>query len=344
MTGGTADDGTPTATAVLPVGWLCLAWTFVLVPGLRTSVLRPVTVYPIVFLLPGYALLCAVEQVDPARLRTPELSGLERFVFAVGLSLAVSMLVGIALLLTVGVTGPSALAVLSVVVLLGPASRSTWSQGVTGSGWPSATHFRDRLAGIGRLPREMMGGETLPSATVGVLVIAAGLVGVAGVGYLTVGHEAPGYTEFSTIPANDTATGSSGTVTFRPGDEVTLQLTNREGETARYTVVPIVQRAAIGSSSVTIARTGPRMTIELGPGERWTEQHRPTVSATESEVRVVYRVYRGETVSGSPEATTHLWVDRPSTDATNVTTAESVGIRNDARDRRPSSQNGAQAP
>lgn len=321
MTGREVDDTTASRCGRFAVAWLCLAWVCVTVPGVRTSLLRPLAVYPTMFLLPGYAVLAAMDRLDTDRFQAPELSVIERLVFAVALSLAVTILVGVSLLLTVEVSPVSALATLSLIILIGvgPTLFERNDESAFALHWPTKDWLRAVKGGIDWQSVTSSGGA--PVLAVAALVAAGGVAGLAGAGYLTLAHDQPGYAEFATLPADGSAL-SEGSTVYEAGDAVEIRLTNHYAETATFTIVPIVQQMAESEPvRVVDARSLDPINVTLAPDERWTENHRPAVPWRETAVRITYELHRDDAGSETPQTRTHLWIERGTDRSTNETGA-----------------------
>jgi len=333
----TTRQGTERRASLPPsvvVGWLCLVWAVVAVPVIRTSGLRPLVVVPTTLVLPGYSVTAVVFGTGSDD--GTALGPVERFVVSVALSAAVAMALGVALAVTVGVSATTALAGLTVLTLgctfLADGQSDSGGFAVGGFTHPGRsvrslrTTLADRESALWRPSATLRGVRTvlpeLPSTSekVGVsavaiagLVVLCGLAGTGAAAYLLVGHDAPGYTEFSVVPAAGQATDTPGRAApaslddrFERGDTLRIRLHNERSKPTEYEVVALAQRAEPGDGVAVLAsRTLDRFAVELGPGETWHHRHRPTVPWSNGSVRVVYRLFRGDAETSI--ATVHRW-------------------------------------
>jgi uncharacterized membrane protein len=339
----TTRQGTERRASLPPtvvVGWLCLAWAVVFLPVVRTSGLRPLVVVPTTLVLPGYAVAGVAfgARGDDA----PPLGPIERFVVSVALSAAVAMGVGTALAVTVGVSATAALAALTAVTL----GCTALAEGRPDSAATIATltepgrairSLRTTLAIVRPTPRRAHGSlrrlraalSERPTASerdgaaavvVAGLVVLCGLAGTGAAAYLLVGHDAPGYTEFSVAPAagpatdipEDTSPASLDT-RFERGDTLRIRLHNGRSGPADYEVVALAQRADPGGDvKVLASRTLERFDVELAAGETWHGHHRPAFPWSNGSVRVVYRLFRDD--AETSVAAVHRWASVAPTD------------------------------
>jgi len=312
------------------VGWWCLCWVVVAVPPVNASPVRPLVVVPAALVLPGYAVLVAVAPRD----QSTDVAGwaVERLVLSIGASVAVCILVGIALLSTpLPVTGVTALLALTGVVLTGtgitarrrdgPAvlSRSapTTTSGPAGA-LSAVAGVVDRLRGVDRTEVGTI------SATVAVLVAVATVAGGVGTAALLGIHDPAGHAALAVAPADTNASITEIRVTS--GTPLRVSLVHERSQPATYTVVALVQRTN-GSSTVVATDRLDTFTASLDPGERWTTRHRPTSITSENESRLVYELYRGDGVKSDrpPRSSVHVWVNASTSPGANRTAKAVTG-------------------
>lgn len=279
---------------LLAVGWLCLVWLTVLVPGVRA--LRAVVVLPAVLLLPGYALVGAL--VPPAG----RMTAVERAAFSVVASVATDILLGIGLLVSVGLTTTTALLGVSVVVV-GGTVLARHRRPETGGSPRDGRLYASLRGAISDLPRT----DGFGAAVAGVVVLAA-LAGGGGTAFLTAVHDQPGYTELAVLPPEN---GSIAAEDYRQAvaDDRPLEVrvTNQRQHPARYAVVVVAERIA-PTGQVGETRRLDRVTVAVPAGETVTVRNRPTPPWSNHTRRLVYRLYR---VDGGERhvADTQVWLN-----------------------------------
>lgn len=295
--------------------------------GVFTGPLRVMLALPLLFFLPGYALVAAL---FPARsqtedgdgmalstaLRQPGLEWVERGALSLGASLVVLPLIGVALPL-LGVpyeTTP----VVSALVL------------VTGVGMLAGAVRRLRLPAserllipVSRWYGELRAGTVDADSSVDVaLNVALAVAVVVSVAALGVGLAAPQdgetFTEVGVLTQQGgelVASGYPANVTQGEATNFTLSVENREGESVDYTSVVVLERVRTSDGSVTVLERSEleRVSMTLANGET-TEQQltvRPDLLGENLRLRVL--VYEGEPPAELSAATADnyltLWLD-----------------------------------
>lgn len=313
------DSGPLTAGAdlLLTGGAAALAVPMVLLAG-DGNPLRIVVGLALILLLPGYALVSALlPRGDP-----DGIGGTERVVLAFALSLAVTLLGGIALSASgIGFFQTPLLGLLAGVTLVGTAVAG-WRR----SRLSRAERFEPDFDGVRAAVRgQTVEAEPLDAALTGLAVVSVLVlvVSVLFTGPLTgalaaaTGGDAPSDPTFTemfllTGPGGDAVSDRYPTA-LAPGESATLTvgLDNREGEQTRYTVLVLAQRVENGS--VVAERQQHRFGQTLAPGSRWFRPHTVQPGFPDGEVRLQYLVYRGD----PPESPTvenayrelHVWLD-----------------------------------
>jgi hypothetical protein len=326
------DDRDGRLDLVLAVGWWCLCWVVVAVPLVNASPIRPLVVVPAALVVPGYAVLAAITPTDS----TVETAGwaVERLALAVSGSVAVCILVGIALLSTpVPVTGVTVLFSLTVVVFAGVAVAARRLDGpVVPSAIPRPSRSKPELPDV----RELTD-RTFPSnrtdigavpVTVAILVSVAALVGGAGTATLLRVHEPAGHAALAVEPAGTNASVAETRIT--PDTPLRVSLVSRHSQPSTYTIIALVEQP---NASGTVGATRRLATFTVSPtdGERWTTRHTPASISDENESRLVYELYRGSSAGSdrTPRTQVHLWVNATGSDGPNATgSTESVGPAN----------------
>ncbi len=288
----------PGGLALVGVAWICLV-----VPGLRSSALRVLVGLGVTLFAPGYAILAALT-IDDDHLAI----GVERAVLAVGLSVAVTILVGTALGAVSAFSPVTALAALSVVTVGGlviaavrrPAGWIPQAERIA-SGWSTLRTSLPSRSGIES--------TSTRSALIWTVLVAGLLVGASGVVYLAGVHQPDGYTEFALRNASGTGIATGGDAVDRG---VTLHVENHERSRTTYTVVAVGERVAVDGGSVTVTDRQElrRFSATVDRGAEWRTRHDPSVGERE---RVTYLLYRGEAPADPSRETAvlalHHWVN-----------------------------------
>ena len=270
---------------------------------------------PLLFGLPGYALVAALFPARPSRTDTSHvddehigdaviagrlgrlhqrgIDSIERLVLSVGLSAVVLPFVGLAL--SVVPNGLSASTVLSsltafvlVVSVLAAVRRARL---------PEDQRFSVSLrAAAGAVATEAVGTtrfETAVNVALAVSVVAAGSALAFGVAAPQSGG---GFTDFhlTTEGENGQLVAANYPDSLGP-DSTPLVLTieNQEGATQQYTVVVQLQRVA-DDGSVTERTRLRTFSPTVKPGEEWTTRHQPNPQMTGNDLRLTYLLYKGD--------------------------------------------------
>jgi uncharacterized membrane protein len=269
----------------------------VFLPPLGGSVIRAVAGLPLLFLLPGYALVAAAvpagdgvsrERAGGQAKSASGLGGPERLVVGVACSIAAVSVLALAVTL-----GPVSVA---PVTILAPISALTL--GATGvaalrrSRLPADERFRVpyriwTLPGkSGRAPR------VTNAALVVCVVVALGTVAFA----VAAPNEGETFTEFYLLTETEsgTLTAANGTIPVAADSTASLVVgvENHEGRATNYTVVVRLQQSRSGTVS-DVSRDGgtDRFTLDVGAGE--TELRGWTLDPpTTGRLRVVFLLYR----------------------------------------------------
>lgn len=302
-------------------------------PVAQWPAVRPLFGLPVLFFLPGYALVSALfphRLADTAggRLGTSPGGSLlstvqrigwrTRLVLAVGLSVALQPLVAVVLsvlgqqytLASISTALGGVVALFAVVAV------------VRRNSLPSHERFRvpyRSLAGelADRLYRRPAPGD----AVLNVALAAVVLVSLGGVGYaMTVPNNAETFTSTTLLTrtsGGDLVASDYPETLDASGEEFVLRLENNEQARTSYTVVGQLQRVRPGGAETQVRQrqTVLRTSTTLDSGASWTRSHTVAPAIGGENLRLVYYVYRGE----APESPTvdsayrhvHVWVDAP---------------------------------
>lgn len=288
-----------------------------LVVSLMGSWVRLVATLPLLFFLPGYALVSSLypeANVSGEHDNGSGISWLERVAISFGLSLVIVPIVALVLWiaglwLSVGAFVAGITTVIFIGVLVGAFRRLLL---------PPARRFS--------LPAERWGDElarglgteapTIDRVVNGALVVSIVLAG----GLLAFGITNPlaGETYTSAALLSESAEGelvASGYPSeFVAGESqpFALELVNEEGAAVTYTVVVQVERVNTegGGATVVDAQQLETFTVSLADGEQQTVRHTVAPTMTGEELRLSYYVYKGDAPAavGADSAYRHLFV------------------------------------
>ncbi len=298
-----------------------------LLPFLAETPLRAVLGFGFVLFAPGYALVAAL---FPAResADSDAPGGPARAALAVLSSVVLAAVVGVALSLTVGLDGPSAVVTLAVVTLLsvGVAVRRRRALAPEERfGVPYRSWVASARTGVTEP-------ETRADAAMNVLLVVVLVVATGGVVYATA---VPGnqerFTEFYllTEDADGDLVAANYPTQFTAGEPRSqyVGLTNHEGETVSYTIVVQLQRVTVTNDSVVVDEREElrRFSPQVADGERWLRNHTVAPTMTGERLRLTYLLYRDAppatpTVADAHEVT-YTWVNvsAPNGTAANAT-------------------------
>jgi uncharacterized membrane protein len=299
----------PASAAVLVAATLVVDLALLAYPA---GPVRFALAVPLLFVLPGYALVCALFPTTET-----DLDGLERAALALPASLAALAVVG--LVLSVAGVGLSLLTVVSALSLVvgSGAVVTALRRDRSAAGRSLADVFRrdaadsvvDELVAL----RDRLGRDAGTAATV---VLAAAVVLAAlsvGVG-LAVPPDADGHDSLHLLTegADGELVAGGYPDTLARGESVTLVVgVDNDFDAARsYTVVAVLERV---EGDAVVERTElDRLSARVGPGERWTRRHRVTPPRTGEDLRLSYLLFVGDPPADPTRAdarhATHLWV------------------------------------
>jgi uncharacterized membrane protein len=301
---------------------------FLVLAGFVDGPVRVLLAGPLLFFLPGYAVVSALFPAEPpdsdrdgavltaSVLRRPGVEWVER----VALSVAVSVVVLVLLAVVLSLVGSSFAAAPLVTVVVA----------VTAIGALVAGGRRARVAPSDRVtvPVDRWHGEAR-AATVdadsgvdAVLNVALALAVVVAVAALAVGLAAPqsgeSYTEVALLTESDGELIAGDYPTEMTAGEpasFTLAVENQEGTATDYTAVVVLQRVQTDGESVTVLERNElsRESLSVEDGERVERQVSVTPELLGDDLRLRVLVYAGEPPANptGETATEHLtlWVD-----------------------------------
>lgn len=297
------------------------------VGGVVEGPLRVLLAGPLLFVLPGYAVVAALFPAEPPapadrgavlaeRLRRPGVEWVERGALAVGTSVVVLVLLALA----VSVVWQSFATAPLVTGVVGVTVASGLLAGVRRARLPPM----DRATlPVQRWAREVREGTVdADSGVDAVLNVALAGALVVAVAALAVGLAAPqtgeAYTEaaLATGSGEDLTTGGYATdLTAGEPAEYTLTVENQEGAATDYVAVVVLQRLRTDGESVTVLeqRELDRQTLSVAAGETVERELSVTPETLGEDLRLRVLVYDGEPPAdpSAGTATEHLtlWVD-----------------------------------
>ena len=171
----------------------------------------------------------------------------------------------------------------------------------------------------GRLHGGVFGTDSTGAAVVNVALALSILVAFAALGGAIVtpadGQSSSSMTLLTEDESGDLVTeGYPSEFTAGEERDMTVRVTNDEGERTTYTVVVVVQRvdADDGAATVLEQQEVTRFQNTVDPGERWTERHAVAPEMLGDDLRLQYQLYRGTPPEDpTPEdayRTTHVWI------------------------------------
>ena len=320
---------TASLDVVLITAFVLLADVVLLTHEAPVSI-RAVFALPLLFFLPGYAVVTALFPRRPEPNRTAVVSsgesaarrpverrsqwstdggddrtsppsmagvaGAERLVLGLGLSLAVLPLVALGLSLAgAGLSLGASVPVLSAFVIGSVSVGAVRRRAV-----PEPERFGVGLQRGAHAYRRWTARSSGRGRTVTAVLALSGLIAVGALSYaLVVPATGPGYTELSlltrTADGNLVAGGYPSTLTAGEPFEVVAGIHNQEGRTTTYTLVTQLQRVRVDGGAVTVVESQPsdQQQLTVRPGERATTSLAVTPELTGTDLRLVVLLYRG---------------------------------------------------
>jgi len=304
------------ATGVLTLFTVVVAVT----PVVDRTPLRVVVGLPFVLFSPGYALVAAL---FPERARSTDdgdhegIDGIERVTLSVGLSIAVTPLLGLVLNFTPwGIRlGPILVAVGGfTLVATGVAALRRWDV-------PEAQRFSPPYRAwldAGRI--ELLEPDSRTDAVLNVVLVASVLLAVGSVGYaVAVPKQGGTFTEFYLLTHRDNGSlvAANYPTEFTQGQArpVVVGIGNHEHHAETYTVVVELQRVSIRNDTTTVRAQHElqRFGAHLAANATWTSTRsiRPTMTGTR--LRLAFLLYKRRPPShpsvGNAYREAHLWVN-----------------------------------
>lgn len=311
---------------------------FVFNTVLRSTPIRSVLAFPMLLFVPGYAFIAALypERYEPSNgdleSALPRLggsgireslsdgngiSGLERFILSVGLSIAIVPLTAISLTFTpYGIRLVPILTVISTLtlVLAAVATIRRWALPVDER---FSVHFRPFLT---RLRVSVISPETRTDLALNVLVVVAVLVAASTVTYAVVFPQpGQGFSEFYLLSRTGTgqltATSFPTNLTEGQPTQLVVGVGNHEYRPENYTVVGEFQRVAIAGNRTTVTDQTEvaRFAVTLADNETALQNVTVTPTTTGRRLRLAFMLYRGDPPATPSMDTayrsTYLWVN-----------------------------------
>ena len=268
---------------------------------------------PLLFVLPGYALVATLFPARPSqadtsrvdrlsdaviagrlgRLHQRGVDGVERAVLSVGLSAVILPLVGLVLSVVPSGLEPSPiLGSLTGFVLVFAVLAA-----VRRARLPEDERFSVSFRAAVGAAASGAAGTTRSETAVNVTLAASVVVAAAALGFAVAAPQSGGgYTDFHLLTESESGQLVAANYPDSLGTDTTpivLGIENQEGTTQRYTVVVQLQRVA-DDGTVTERTRLTTFTPTVEPGEEWTTRHQPTPRMSGNELRLTYLLYRGD--------------------------------------------------
>lgn len=301
---------------------------FVFVPFLNTTPLRPVLTLVFVLFVPGYTVVSAlfpqgeirhdeVSAVSPWRGEQTErgVSVIERLVFAFGVSVGLTILLGLGLGVQSGGLNRVTLYLGLAAITVAGLSLAT----IRRVSQPSERRFRLPTGAAAERVRSSVTGQGSKTAAVNVALAAMFVLAIAAVGVSFATQPDDGITEMYLLSENESGAyvpSEYPDTVARNGDEsLVLGISNQERETLDYTVVVLLQKFD-GRNQTGPPTSETRLhtfSATLEDGETEQIAHSVGPSTTGQNYRLTYLLYTDEppaypTVDNAYREV-HLWVD-----------------------------------
>lgn len=300
----------------------------VLAPVLRTSPLRIGLGLVFALFVPGYALVAALfpeadarsdEREDGDRASTEQagIDALERLVLSFGSSVAVVVLVSLALNFTPwGIRLIPIVVALTAFVLVAVAVATRRRLAL-----PADERFRVHVReSASRLAAELRDPPTRTDLALNVLLVASFLLAAASVGFaVTATPAGDPFTETYLLTENESGelVADDYPTNFTAGESrpLVVGVGNHEGEPANYTVVVELHRIDNDTDGPAVGEERELRRFEtprLADGETWNHSHTIEPRLTGDRLRLTYLLYRGsppdDPTLGNAYRETHLWI------------------------------------
>lgn len=295
---------------------------FVFVPPLNRSVLRSIFAFLFIFFAPGYTIVAILlpdsellDDVGVASRYTSHL--LERCVFGFGISVALTILIGLTLGRNPGgLTQTSVFITLGLITVLGlPIAilrQTSDATNIKTALVSTITRFWDLISNQLTTPRSVLTG----------VVILVFVFGIISAGVDAGGQQDGDITEMYLLSENSdgefTASNYPSSIEIGESEPFVVGFSNHEGETIEYSLIVVLQEFEEGTDTGTVASQLELLRYDrtLSDGENTTIQHDINVAGTNVEpgenYRLTYLLYIDDP-SGPPSVETahrevHLWL------------------------------------
>ncbi len=328
---GSPSSGNSVPFDLILVVALTLATLAVSLTSAGTSALQVALGILFVFFVPGYALVAALfpatdgDEHDGIEFistrfggRLSDITGAERFVLSVGLSLALVPLIGLVLNFTPGgihsASAHIAVALVTVLLAIVGAVRR----------WRLPAHRRFHLPVRNSVTQGgswMASGSSWSESLLNIaLVIVVVLAATGAVYAIAVPKEGETYTEFYLMtedPESGKLVADNYPKQLTRGQQKTMfvGITNQEHQEMSYTVVVEIQRVRTSGEQATVLEESElhQFRTKLGPNETWRQKHaiQPTIAG--DRLRLTYLLYTGPPPANpsvdNAYRSLHVWFD-----------------------------------
>jgi uncharacterized membrane protein len=279
------------------------------------------TVFGVLFVLflPGYAAVAALFPEAPPRVgddatTTGGIDGFERVVLAVGLSIALSGLLGLALNYTpVGLAPPAVVATLSLFTI-GMSFVGAWRR----FRLPADRRFALPVGRWSTLVRRSVRNDGATSSVIVLIVAVCLVVAAGGLAWAAVARPSgEAITEFYLFDENETGNpimdSYPNELVVNNTESVLVGVTNRERKATAYTIVATIERNRSGNGTTSVREIERVKTPVLSPGQEWNRTIDVKPVAQGENLRVTFYLYRGNAPDSLSTETayrrTYFWVD-----------------------------------
>ncbi|WP_370575736.1 DUF1616 domain-containing protein [Methanomethylovorans sp.] len=266
---------------------------FVFTPLFNSTEVRTLLGFLLVLFLPGYAMAAAL---FPGKY---EISGTERVVFSVGLSVALVPFIGYGLLYTAWGMNIGTLMISISILILMMCIVALFRR----SRLPEEEAFSVSIRSVYRLSLSSLpGNRSRMEVGLAALLLVSVLVSAATVGYVIINpKQGEGFTEFYILGPDGMSAGYPTTLTADDSSSVIVGVMNQEKKAVDYRLEILLDGSPLPLQTE-------EENIHLEDDERWERTVSFTPEISGSDMKLEFLLYRDADLSG-PYRELYLWVD-----------------------------------
>jgi len=265
-----------------------------IVSPLNNSIIRSILGYLVVFFIPGYALIAALL---PAK---SDIGTLERFVFSICVSLAISPLIGVALNYTEwGVTLGSVVVCLTGFVLACCAAACWRRSRLSRSERFFLDLTRNNLAGYLAVPKSPQRSDWRANNLITVILVVFTLASALLLSYIVLTPQ-PGFTEFYILDAQGKALDYPTQLQLGKSEQIVVGISNNHNKDMQYDLKVVLSN---GTQQSTLYSNR----LLLANKQTWEQPITLTPNIVGSDMKLQFLLYQAEETSTYKEC--HLWVN-----------------------------------